>query len=996
MKSLSLLDPKYIGGLEGSGGYQFETAYILSQLPFWLSVSDVAAIQQEGWSDVEVFFDSGQRWMIQIKDHRLGISKLREIINDFYVQETNNSRQYSRYIVACAGLTNPGRSIHRQLERLRAATHYTESELAATRKEFTENLHQVGLGDFADFITAKVFLESELGWLKNETQVRDNFIGSLVRMHGLRLGVAEDFYLRSGYLLVQERGKAIELSSFRRDLGRRQLEDEAEEFVCFDLVTPEFLNRFGDSSSKSFFYAGAVPTWADIIHRRDVPRDVMYEILDQMKQWPSERKYFLPILAGGGEGKSTLLRRLAVELAERGEVVLYQRRDLSTANTREVELAMKLSGHRIYVLIDDAPRVQNMVGFMSLISELPFPVVVVATSRPYEWEPLCTIYSTSLDLAFAADGHEYELGQLSDHEMELLFRRLAEAGLIRNFPESDLPLAIKHYAKRTGRKLLPLLVELTQGEKVTDVVRGEIERIRRMGGVLLSAYRYICLMSSVRSFLTIPMLERLVHGIDNINLDVVSRLPGLVEKTGDRLYPRHDRIGEIVTDLLFQDADEERIDLLCKLVFVALEERQFDVVKAISPREGSIPRSRLFDLYSSVLDEAFCCGQFELMREIMEKLAWSSYSSVFSDLMVAKTPVICERIIFSGEGLSPALKWRWDEIQEGYQVCFLYPECTSAGSSSQAEFSGSADKGLQWAQVYALAVLHAWEHRDFLISIVQLIYRLLSKRFPERAAELDFHHAEFLRGVAYRESDAVELYESALARNADYELAHAGLALSLNYIGDFCGAIRHFRAARALDPSSVFRVEDANDIGDLVRRLGTLEEVIEYERDSVQRNIRLFQRFQEQMSYVQRVRTTPTEYKIKWAGVSPASNPCKTKEDPVSEQKSDLHESRDPLTILLHGTEQELAEFGEIQISFFNKLLQIVQALTQEQKEELVQALYRPRPGKSEQEASEARVLAYNELKAGLPKEQGDELDQAFGMLGLVFLGLEAARRARD
>jgi hypothetical protein len=71
MKSTSLFDPKYIGGLDGASGYRFEDAYILGQLPSWLSLPNLEAFQQEGWSDVELFFESGHRWLIQIKNHRI-------------------------------------------------------------------------------------------------------------------------------------------------------------------------------------------------------------------------------------------------------------------------------------------------------------------------------------------------------------------------------------------------------------------------------------------------------------------------------------------------------------------------------------------------------------------------------------------------------------------------------------------------------------------------------------------------------------------------------------------------------------------------------------------------------------------------------------------------------------------------------------------------------------------------------------------------------------
>jgi len=100
----SLQDKKYIGGLYGAQGYEFEKSYILSQLPEWLAVSDFESLQQELWSDLELFFTSGKRWLIQIKNHSLELGELREILCDFQTRHDSSQGQYDRYVIVSTGV----------------------------------------------------------------------------------------------------------------------------------------------------------------------------------------------------------------------------------------------------------------------------------------------------------------------------------------------------------------------------------------------------------------------------------------------------------------------------------------------------------------------------------------------------------------------------------------------------------------------------------------------------------------------------------------------------------------------------------------------------------------------------------------------------------------------------------------------------------------------------------------------------------------------------
>ena len=105
-KPESLLDKKHTGGLFGGGGYTFEKSYILSQLPDWLSLTELDYFQQELWSDVELFFKSKKRWLLQIKDHQLDLSEFKGVLADFQKRYSeiadNDEIDYEKFIIVNA------------------------------------------------------------------------------------------------------------------------------------------------------------------------------------------------------------------------------------------------------------------------------------------------------------------------------------------------------------------------------------------------------------------------------------------------------------------------------------------------------------------------------------------------------------------------------------------------------------------------------------------------------------------------------------------------------------------------------------------------------------------------------------------------------------------------------------------------------------------------------------------------------------------------------
>ena len=223
MEPDSLQDKKHISGLYGARGYEFERAYILSQLPDWLSSGGLDFFQQELWSDLELFFESGSRWLIQIKNHTLELAEFRDVLTDFQRRHRQSNGQYEKYIIVSTAIAKSVQEIWNMLERWRAVNHLDEAELVSTKAGFISKLREHNFSDLTDFLfenAEKIQIDGAAGWVKDENLIRRMFISKLVTSYSISHPNAENFYLSIAEQLVTERGQRVELSPLRNDLDK--------------------------------------------------------------------------------------------------------------------------------------------------------------------------------------------------------------------------------------------------------------------------------------------------------------------------------------------------------------------------------------------------------------------------------------------------------------------------------------------------------------------------------------------------------------------------------------------------------------------------------------------------------------------------------------------------------------------------------------------------------------------------------------------------------
>jgi len=182
----SLLSPEATGGITAGKGFDFQTRYAACHLPLWLKGGNFQQLFFEGTGDIDIrFVDAGQssRIHIQVKDHEVAPPELKPVIEHFQALDKELPEVYRRFTLACPSLSAKLRPVETGLARFRNAQPFyndVPGALLPTKHDIDERLRKVGLGDYIEFIHAKVFIEVGHGDLHHDDRAVELFIARLL------------------------------------------------------------------------------------------------------------------------------------------------------------------------------------------------------------------------------------------------------------------------------------------------------------------------------------------------------------------------------------------------------------------------------------------------------------------------------------------------------------------------------------------------------------------------------------------------------------------------------------------------------------------------------------------------------------------------------------------------------------------------------------------------------------------------------------------------
>jgi len=152
----------------------------------WLLEEAFHQLFFEGTGDIDIrYTEAGKssRIHIQVKDHDVTPGELKSVIDQFRQLDSVQPDTYKCFTVVCPSLSATLRPIETALRRFRGAKAFYDDKpeaLAPTKQELDERLRDAGLGEYIDFIRAKVYIDVGHGDMHHDDRAIDLFIGRLL------------------------------------------------------------------------------------------------------------------------------------------------------------------------------------------------------------------------------------------------------------------------------------------------------------------------------------------------------------------------------------------------------------------------------------------------------------------------------------------------------------------------------------------------------------------------------------------------------------------------------------------------------------------------------------------------------------------------------------------------------------------------------------------------------------------------------------------------
>jgi len=343
------------------------------------------------------------------------------------------------------------------------------------------------------------------------------------------------------------------------------------------------------------FLLGAGPDWGDIYANLDAHRDCEDALLSLIQNRLSAGAPSGILVSGSaGSGKSTVMMRVALQLANAGTQVIFADPFYSVA-PRHIAPALATFTEPLAVFVDDARTLLTTLNALVEAVRLSSRrVVIIAGERGNR--------SARVMQRFAAlqTPGEFEMPNLSDRDIDALIDKLSEFNLLGKLAGKTRTQQRYEFSIRAEKQILVAMREATQGEPFDHIIESELESIESNEAKI--AYLAICLATTFGNHLTIDQFLSLIDVFPNEALDLLdTQLKGIVlrrEPHRQAVQARHRIIAEALLDNLAPR-------VLVKEAYIRLLQTLAHDLDFTQPN-----RSKVFRLYRDVINHRLIQQRF--------------------------------------------------------------------------------------------------------------------------------------------------------------------------------------------------------------------------------------------------------------------------------------------------------------------------------------------------------------------------------------------------
>ena len=224
---------------------------------------------------------------------------------------------------------------------------------------------------------------------------------------------------------------------------------------------------------RSLYLLGATPQWEDILADLDASREITSSIEESISKALDERNEveLYALLGSAGCGKSTVLRRLGLNLARSGRIA-YLTNSEELPKPADVVRSLDSFVNRSVLLFDNAEIALTLIpSLMEALGKAEKPPILVVASRTNEFDRRVAHFSRR------AEVHEFHVPKLNRGEIGQLIGILDKNNLLGRLQGMNRRERMKEFEERSDKQILVAMREATSGPGFDEILEDEFEKL---------------------------------------------------------------------------------------------------------------------------------------------------------------------------------------------------------------------------------------------------------------------------------------------------------------------------------------------------------------------------------------------------------------------------------------------------------------------------------------------------------------------------------------
>jgi len=430
------------------------------------------------------------------------------------------------------------------------------------------------------------------------------------------------------------------------EVSKKAVNDFAESFKRVP-------NEYNIKNNRSAFLLGTNPGWNDIHSELDIPRTISKEIYNKLNDYCIEdhsnsKQKIISIIGTAGSGKSTITKRIGLNLSQNGVTVFISDSDFIPRINNIVDVLMAIK-ERVVLMFD------NAIGMLPLIPKL------VTSFAEIENPPIILLslrnnHKHKLNFYIDPESSEhtmYKMPNLDDNEINSLILKLDQNNLLSRLKGMTDGQRFREFKIRAKKQILVAMKEATQGKLFNLIIQDEFNEIKPYEAKIL------CLCVALNTELGFKNSKQDFVGFSEANhIKTLNYLSDVLDGTISW-------VGETGNFMIRHRIIAEHMIKYCSSLEM-LKTAYIRVLSVLAPElVRSTGYSKKFNLYKSLINHQILFYRFkeniEMAREVYDSLTtffesdahfWLQYGSLELEGKGGNL-ILAQNYIYQAESLAP-------------------------------------------------------------------------------------------------------------------------------------------------------------------------------------------------------------------------------------------------------------------------------------------------------------------------------------------------------